>query len=77
MRGLSVTGRKKQRRIEHLNTRADLVHVFQARVDVRHLTRLFSRVLADIVAPADQRPPMIQKFCFLPDGMSTVIGTGR
>ena len=27
--------------------------------------------------PPINRPPMIQKFCVLPVGMSTAIGTGR
>ena len=47
---------QKKRRIKHLYAGADFVHVFQARIDVRHLARLFRSVLADIVATADQAP---------------------
>src|SRR5262249_17893696 len=47
---------QKKRRIENLNTRADFVHVSEARVDVGHFAGLLRSVLADIVAPADQTP---------------------
>src|SRR5262249_2877452 len=53
-------GPEKHRRVEHLDVDFQLVHVLDARGDVRHLARLARRVAADIsclaVKPAVDQP---------------------